>query len=217
MQIKCLIFDFDGTLVDTRKTIVASKQETMRRLQLPVLDEETCASTIGLSARGSFEKLYPSLSEDRIKECIVLSRKLFEEMKEEIPPVLFPGVRETLRSLYEAGYRLTIASSRNSVSLNEFLQKMEIETYFTYVLGGDDTAKLKPDPEPVLKTLEVFGYQPEEVLVVGDMPMDIAMGKGAQAKTCGVTYGNASRETLEEAGADYLIDEVNALCSLLNA
>ena len=74
--------------------------------------------------------------------------------------------------------------------------------------------KHKPDPEPVLMTLEKLNIDASETLVVGDMPVDILMGKGAGCTTCGVTYGNATREELVEAGADNIIDEFSALLLL---
>ena len=71
--------------------------------------------------------------------------------------------------------------------------------------------KAKPDPEPVLNTLSALGFKASETLVVGDMNVDILMGKNAGAKTCGVTYGNGTKEELEEAGADYIIDSFDEL------
>jgi phosphoglycolate phosphatase len=84
---------------------------------------------------------------------------------------------------------------------------MGIAPLISYVLGANSVTHAKPHPEPVLKTMADLGYAPGETLVVGDMPVDIQMGKGAGARTCGVTYGNASREALAEAGADILIDD----------
>jgi phosphoglycolate phosphatase len=121
--------------------------------------------------------------------------------------VLFPHVKETLAALYAKGYVLTVASSRSNQSLNEFLQEMGVAQYFSYVLGGDNVSKAKPDPEPVLKTLRELGYQADEALVVGDMPVDIRMGAGAGARTCGVSYGNSNRAELLAAGADSVIDD----------
>jgi phosphoglycolate phosphatase-like HAD superfamily hydrolase len=92
---------------------------------------------------------------------------------------------------------------------------MGVAEYFSYVIGADSVTHAKPNPEPVLKTLSDLGFRPEEALVVGDMPVDILMGKGAGAATCGVTYGNASREALTAAGADFIIDEFSQLKAIL--
>ena len=82
------------------------------------------------------------------------------------------------------------------------------------MLGADDVTKAKPDPEPVLLTLRKLGFSASRTLVVGDMPFDILMGRGAGAKTCGVTYGNSSREELQVSGADYVIDDFANLLDL---
>lgn len=215
MNIKLVIFDFDGTLCDTRAPIIAAKQEAMRIHGLPVLDEAACASTIGYTAKEGFFRLYPALSEEVADACVATYRRLFEEKKAEMPPTLFSGVAETLEKLLAKGIVVTIATARNQVSCHEMLEGLGIKKYFSYILCGESTQKLKPHPDAVLKTMADLGFAPEETLVIGDMPMDILMGKGAEAYACGVTYGNADRETLLEAGADVVIDAIGELIPLL--
>jgi phosphoglycolate phosphatase len=125
-------------------------------------------------------------------------------------------VKETLEWLYGRGYVLTVASSRHSSSLNAFLRDMGIAECFQYVLGADNVAKAKPDPEPVLQTMRDLGYKPAETLVVGDMPVDIFMGARAGASTVGVTYGNSNRPELMQARADYVLDHFSELKTVLN-
>ncbi len=209
MNIKLVIFDFDGTIADTRKAIVVAKQKTMEKLGLEVMGEETCASTIGLSAKKGFQATYPDLSEQKLDQCVTVYREIFDEIKEEYPPVLFPELSETLEWMKERGIVMTIATSRNNASLKEFLTSLDLEKYFSYALGGQDTEQLKPHPEPVQKTLRDLGFKAEETLVIGDMWMDIEMGKGAGTYTCGVTYGNSDRDTLIKAGADYVFDRIS--------
>ena len=88
--------------------------------------------------------------------------------------------------------------------------------YLSRVLGADGVTNAKPHPEPVLKTLSALGFSPEEAIVVGDMPVDILMGKGAGTRTCGVTYGNSCREDLSAAGADMIIDNFSELLNELS-
>ena len=215
MRIKFVLYDFDGTLADTRELIVAVKQETMQRLGLTVESEEVCASTIGLPLKESFIATYPSFSDDKINECVAAYRAVFNEMKNEKPPVLFPGVKKVLSEIKELNITQTIASSRNTDSLNDLLAKMDIAGYFPYVLGGSDTLLNKPHPEPVLKTLKDLSAAAEETLVVGDMPYDIEMGKRAGVYTCGVTYGNSDRGSLSAAGADIIIDNITELPDII--
>ncbi len=215
MNIKLAIFDFDGTLCDTRAPIIAAKQETMRIHGLPVLDEAACASTIGYTAKVGFLRLYPDLAEDVAEACTATYRRLFEEKKKTMPPVLFSGVADTLEALAASGITCTIATARNTESCHEMLEQLGIKKYFSYILCGESTKDLKPHPEAVLKTLEDLGYKPDEAIVIGDMPMDVLMGKSAHTYVCGVTYGNADRETLKAAGADFVIDEIGELMGII--
>ena len=217
MNIKLVIFDFDGTIADTREAIIAAKQETMKLLGLRIASDEECAATIGLSSQKAFQQSYPELSEEKIDLCVSTYRRLFEEKKLIMPPVLFANVKEVLEFLNEKGIVCTVATSRNGKSCREFLEQLGIAQYFSYVLCAEDTKRLKPDPEPVIKTLEDLSCRPEETLVIGDMPMDIEMGKKAGVYSCGVTYGNSTREKLFAAGADYVIDDIEEFRKLLFA
>ena len=215
-MIHLIILDFDGTLGDTRANIVLTMRQTQERLGYPLASEDEIAATIGLPLEEGFRQLLPGLSDDKTLECALTYRGIFEVNRKKLVPKLFPNVKKTLSSLRGKGYVLTVASSRMSKSLNGFLTDMGISEYITYVLGADNVTKAKPDPEPVLKTMSDLGFSPEETLVVGDMPVDILMGKSAGALTCGVTYGNSSREDLVASGADYVVDDFSAVLSVLN-
>lgn len=214
-MIHLIILDFDGTLGDTRANIVLTMRQTLQRLGYPVAEEGEIASTIGLPLEEGFRQLLPELPEDKVLECALTYRDIFEVNRKKLVPKLFPGVKETLSRLREKGYVLTVASSRSSSSLNGFLADMGIAGYVSYVLGADNVKMAKPHPEPVLRTMEDLGYSAAETLVVGDMPVDILMGKGAGTLTCGVTYGNSSREDLVASGADFIIDGIGALIDVL--
>jgi HAD superfamily hydrolase (TIGR01662 family) len=147
--------------------------------------------------------------------CVDTYRRIFNENNAAYTIPAFPNVLETLRLLSQKGYTLTIASSRSHRSLMEFVEGMDLQEVITYVLGADDVTQAKPNPEPVLNTLEKFGCAPDEALVVGDTWYDIEMGRRAGVRTCGVTYGNGSREELMNAGADFLIDDFGKLLKLV--
>ena len=214
-MIHLIILDFDGTLGDTRANIVLTMRQTLQRLGYPLAEEDEIASTIGLPLEEGFRQLLPELPEDKVLECALTYRDIFEVNRKKLVPKLFPGVKETLFRLREKGYVLTVASSRSSLSLNGFLGDMGIAGYVSYVLGADSVKMAKPHPEPVLRTMEDLGYTAAETLVVGDMPVDILMGKGAGTLTCGVTYGNSSREDLAASGADFIIDGIGSLIDVL--
>ena len=213
-DIQLIIFDFDGTLADTYELIIKTNQEAMRQMDYPVRDEETIRGTIGLPLEAGIRTLFPDLPEEAIPQWCATYRRVFDVYKTQYLPVLFPEVKETLEWLRDKGFVLTVASSRQSVSLNAFLRDLGILPCFRYVLGADNVARAKPDPEPVLKTLRDLGYRAENTLVVGDMPVDILMGARAGAGTVGVTYGNSCRADLLEAGADFVLDHFSELQGL---
>ncbi|MBP3257468.1 MAG: HAD family hydrolase [Bacteroidales bacterium] len=214
-MIKLLIFDFDGTLADTHELIIRTNQEAMRRMGFPVLEDEVISRTIGLPLEEGLKTMFPELTQEDLPAWVKTYRTIFDELKTKIIPRLFPHVKETLQALHAQGYVLTVASSRLSLSLNAFLRDMGIAPFFSYVLGADNVSLAKPDPEPVLKTLRDLHFRADEALVVGDMPVDILMGKRAGAFTCGVTNGNSDREALKEAGANHVLDDFGQLPSVI--
>lgn len=215
MDIRLVIFDFDGTLGDTRRNIVKTLQDTMVHEGMEVRGEAECAATIGIPLVDSFIKMFPELTREQAEHCAEVYLEIFEENKKTLIPEAFPHVCETLEKLAHKGIVLTVASSRRSASLHVLMKEMGIDRFVSYVLGADNVTKAKPDPEPVLKTLRELKVNADVTLVVGDMPVDMMMGAGAGAHTCAVTYGNASREQLEAAGAEYVIDDIAELPGLL--
>ncbi len=212
---KLVILDFDGTLADTRELIVRTNQEAQLRMGFPVSDRAAIVATIGIPLRESILALYPELPESEIPAWIDTYHEVFESLKGQMTPSLYPHVKQTLSSLSAAGTVFSVASSRGRTSLLDFLREMEIAPYISYVLGADDVKHPKPHPEPVLKTLEALSFDAGDALVVGDMPVDVMMGRAAGAGTCAVTYGNSCRSELLAAGAGKLIDDFAELFDLL--
>lgn len=214
MSIKLIIFDFDGTLGDTRWNIVVTMQDVMRELNLPLQDEHVCASTIGLPLKGCYAQMFPQLNADELDRCAEVHRRCFAENLKKITPMSFPQVKETLELLGNQGISLAIASSRTSESLRDLLGRMGIESLFSCIIGAQDIVHAKPDAEPVLKILDILGFMADETLMVGDMDVDILMGANAGTKTCGVTWGNATKDALNKAGADFIIDRMEELIEI---
>ena len=215
MNIRLIIFDFDGTLGDTRRNIVTTMQMTIAELGLPSRSNAECVSTIGLPLYGCFEALYPNTDKEIIQQCTDTYRRIFQENLQTIKPQTFPKVIETLTKLKEQGLALAIASSRSHASLVELTQDLGISHIISCLIGADDVKKAKPNPEPVLNILAALGYQARETLVVGDMNIDILMGVNAGTKTCGVTYGNGTKRELEEARADFIINSIDELTGII--
>lgn len=215
METKVIIFDFDGTLCDTRSNIIVAFRATMERLGLEMRDEATCGATIGLTLRDGFKSMYPALDDASIDNCVDTYRQIFAERRKELMPELFPGVKATLEELHRRGHRMTIASSRLTDSLLLFMRHHNIDNYFEYVVGSDSVTHHKPHPEPALKTLAELKIEPSEAIMVGDMPVDIAMAHNAEIRAVGVSFGNATHEELVEAEADWIIDDITKLLEII--
>ena len=207
-NIRIMILDFDGTLGDTAGVIVKTMQATIKELGLPSRSDEQCAAMIGLRLIEIPPVLFPECELDG-EYYASTYRRLFHDFNTDGAVELYPNVLETLVELKKRGIILTIASSRSKASLTEYVSALGLESVISFVLGADDVKDGKPAPEAVNRTLEKFGFLPEEALVVGDTTFDIQMGKAAGTRTCGVTYGNGSRESL--ADADRLIDNFREL------
>jgi phosphoglycolate phosphatase len=213
-RMKLIILDFDGTLADTRGLIVKTMQQTLDALGLEPRTDDQCAAMIGLPLKQAFTDLLP-MTDEMGEQCVETYRRIFNANNALYIIPTFPNVLETLHQLHEQGYILTIASSRSNRSLREFVNDMHLNEVIPYVLGAEDVVRAKPHPDPVLQTLETFNCKPEDALVVGDTWYDIEMGRRAGVRTCGVTYGNGSREELMRAGADYLIDDFGELMEII--
>lgn len=215
-MIQTLILDFDGTLGDSRKLIVKTMQQTLAAMQLPPCTEAQCAATIGLPLAEGFAALMP-MSEKTATTCANLYADVFFP-RNNLPGTVpaFPHVVESIHKLSERGILLTIASSRRTPSLENLLHEMGIRKYFRQLVSVLDVECAKPAPDMALKILNDTHSSPQQTLVVGDTSYDILMGSSAGCHTCGVTYGNGTHRQLQEAGAEFIIDDFSELFSILS-
>lgn len=207
------IFDFDGTLGDSRSLIVRTMMDTFDLLGIAKPTVEACIETIGLPLADCFI-VSAHLSNEEGEKCADVYRKIFRKnnVKGAVKP--FDGVIPTLSTLHKQGKTLAVASSRRHESLDGLIDSFGITSLFASIIGADDVVNAKPDPEPVNKILSELSFSPKETVVIGDAPYDIMMGKNAGATAVGVTYGNGKRMELQEAGADFLIDNFADLLTL---
>lgn len=207
---RIVIFDFDGTLGDTKKVILNTMQATIKELGLPERTDAECQTMIGLPLNAVPEALFPEVGITGEKYANTY-RRIFQSYNEEGAVKLFPHVMETLEELRGRRIMMTIASSRSHQTLAEYIENLGLRDTISYVLGAENVKHPKPASDPVDKTLMIFSLRPETCIVVGDTVYDIQMGKNAGCCTIGVSYGNNTREQLEEAGADYVIDDFQDL------
>ena len=200
------IFDFDGTIADTKPVILNTFHRTFDAEGLPQHTDEEIAATIGLPLMEAFPMLCP-MNAERAAECTDSYRRIFDDVNSEIGVPMFPHVADTLRAISAKGVTLTIATSRGYKSAADFIRGFRLDDIVQFIIAAEDVRHAKPDAEPVTKILNHYGMQPSDAIVVGDTRFDILMGRNAGCTTVGVTYGNGSRESLAEAGADFIVDD----------
>ena len=213
-MIRYIIFDFDGTLADTTQGIIRCTRATLEEMGLPVASDARIQATIGLPLRACFER-GTDVPEDRLDEAVATYRRLFDGIAVPVT-VLYDGVAQTLRTLRERGLKLAIATSRGHASLTMLLDKLGIREHFCELAATDAVARPKPAPDLALLLMERLGARPGETLVVGDTVFDVQMGRDAGCRTCGVTFGNQTREQIATAQPDRIIDNFPALLDLLD-
>ena len=214
-MIKCVIFDFDGTLADTAEGILRTEEAMLLEMGLPKPQEGEAQMRqgIGLALRDSL-RVGCQIEEARLDEAVTTYRRLFDEIAfDYIVP--FPGVKDTLEYLYDKGYQLGIATSRSRRTLEYLLRNMDIAKYFTYMTSVESTPNHKPAPDLALILLDQFKVKGNETLVVGDTIYDLQMAQAAGCRSCGVTFGNHTAAQLRSQSPDYLLSTFSALKSIL--
>lgn len=215
MKYRNIIFDFDGTLADTAELTVETMHRTNRAMNLPDKSDAECRAMIGYRLEEIPSILWPDIP-DLSERYAAVFREIYKSTKEDFKVRVYPGVHDTLTNLKLSGIKMAVASSRSKVSLMELCSELNIIDYFQMVVSGGDVKNGKPAPDPVNLVLATQEWDRTETLVVGDMNVDILMGKAAGTATCGVTYGNGSVSELRDAGADYLISDFSELCNTLD-
>ncbi len=198
-EIRLLVFDWDGTLMDSIATIVACTQAALADLGLEPPPEEKVRRVVGMGLRETIEELWPECdpeSLDRIRESY---RRHWQETFRD-RPILYPGVEAMLRSLADAGYLLAVATGKSRRGLDHAIAQTHLEGIF-HATRTVDEAPSKPHPKMLLDILDDLGAHPDEALVIGDTTYDLGMASNAGARAVGILSGTHTREDLEGAGA----------------
>ena len=212
MRPLAILFDLDGTLVDTLELLVGSARHafTNRAGRSPT-DAEWRAGIGTPLAR----QLAPYAADDADLAALVAGYRGYQGEHHDRLTTLYPGVRETVALLARGGHPLGVVTSKADVVAHRTLRHVGLAEAMPVVVGADSSTRHKPDPEPVHAALERLGYAPGEALFVGDSPYDVLAGRAAGAIAVGATWGFFAREQLEAAGADHCIADIAELPALV--
>ena len=211
MQIKLIIFDLDGTLVDTSGDITNALNYALKPYGLRDLTVEDTIKMVGEGITRLIEKL---LENERIQIRDTVIKRFLDYYSEHLIDfsTLYPHVRETLEKLND--YKKAVISNKREYLSTRLLDKLDLLKYFDLVVGSDTTSERKPSAIPVIYVFTKLGVNPDESIIVGDSNYDIEAGKKAGLKTVAVTYGYRERQYLIDA--DYIIDSMKDLLTLLD-
>lgn len=209
-KITTLLFDLDGTLIDTNDLIITTFLHTLEKYYPSKYTREDVLPFMGPTLQETFEGIDP----DRVEEMI-LDYRTYNLANHDLLVKEFVGVLETIQILQEKGFKLAIVSTKVYDTVLKGLKLTKMDAFFDIIVAMEHVSKVKPDPEPIFNALEQLGSTPEETIMVGDNYHDILAGKNAGTKTAGVAWSAKGREYIAKYEPDYILDNMKDLLTIL--
>jgi phosphoglycolate phosphatase len=209
-----IVFDWDGTLMDSAGAIVRAILAACRDLGLPEPTEERARYVIGLGLADALAHAVPELSEDAYPEMVARYRHHYLSSDHQL--VLFPGVFELIRALADSGRMLGVATGKSRVGLNRALEHSGLGPFFHTTRCADECFS-KPHPAMLHEIMEELGVAPERTLMVGDTTHDLDMASNAGVAGLAVSFGAHAPEALAQSRAVAVVDTPAALAAWLGA
>lgn len=200
-----IVFDWDGTLMDSTATIVDSIQAACADLGLPVPSREQASHVIGLSLMGAVQTVAPGLAEKDYEQLVERYRHHFLARDQDL--VLFEGARELLETLRVQGYQLAIATGKARRGLDRVLVQSGLGPLFHATRCADESFS-KPHPGMLLELMDQLLAEPERTLMIGDTTHDLLMAKSAGTHALAMTYGAHPRDQLAAEAPRALLDSM---------
>ncbi|MGI6732048.1 MAG: pyrophosphatase PpaX [Anaerovoracaceae bacterium] len=212
-KINTILFDFDGTIMNTNDIIIKSWQHTFLTVEGKERTLSEIVQTFGEPLHLTMERLLPQIPVD---EGVEIYRSFHRDHFHDLIQV-FPGVLETLEELQSSGYKIGLVTSRLWSSTSIGLDKYDMKKYFSAIVTHDDTDKHKPDPEPVNIALSKLDSKAQEAIMVGDTMFDILCAKNAGTKAALVGWAMAVSESEKkgENAPDYILEKVEDIFHII--
>lgn len=210
-MIKAVLFDLDGTLINTNELIIESFQHAFREHFKKEISREEVILTFGEPLRGAMLKY----DENNVDEMLSIFRKHNESRHDELAEE-YDGVYDGIIKLKEMGIKIALVTSKRKKMTERGLRLVRIYDLMDAVVTPEDTDKHKPFGEPAVKACEILGIVPSQAIMVGDSHNDILCGKDAGTLTCLVSYTALPLEKMMSYGPDFIIDNVMELVDICN-
>jgi phosphoglycolate phosphatase len=209
---RLLIFDWDGTLMDSEPHIVDCFQAAMADMGLEVLSRKTVSNIIGLGMEEAVDTLFPGRGVDFRTDFILAYRNHF--FAPDSSPPLYPGAAETVREVHEQGYLLAVATGKGRRGLDKVLAETGLGRYFHATRCAGET-RSKPDPCMLYEILEELGVAVEDSLMIGDTEYDLKMAANAGMDSLACTYGVHETARLLSYGPVGTLEDIRGLSDWL--
>lgn len=210
--VRLIVFDWDGTLMDSETQIVHSMFAAIADMQLAPRTADQCRNIIGLGLHEAIEALYPGRGNDVATRFVERYRHHWFGISQESD--LFPGARETLQLLKEAGFLLAVATGKGRVGLDKVLHHTGLEDLFTITRCADET-RSKPHPQMLEEILDELCVNAHQSLMVGDTEYDMGMAREAGVHPVAVSYGVHDRQRLMQHQPLVCLDTISELVDWL--
>lgn len=207
-MVRAVIFDIDGTLLDTGELIFSSFEHTLKTHGVTPVAREDIKERIGPPLFEIYESLAPHLNPADLVE----THRLFQIDNLHLSKP-FLNTLKTLETLKKMGIKIAAVTNRTSRSSIKTLQMAKIDHLFEIIISPEDVSHEKPDPEGIFLALKHMKIAPEEALMVGDTSADVGAGKAAEVKTVGITHGIRG-DSIKEYNPDFLIHNLSELLTL---
>ena len=211
-NIKHICFDLDGTLVDSKETILESTKAALDKLNIEYkIPEDVFNNMIGKHFADIFLEL--NINDVDFEEFISVYKALYFDFIDS--SYLYEGVKETLDFLKSKKIKVSLLTTKGQGQADKIIDHFKLTNSFDYIMGRRDGLAHKPSPEPLIYICKDLKVEPTETLMTGDTELDIQCGKNAGAKTCGVLYGYRTKDQIEKEKPDINISNLVELKNYL--
>jgi phosphoglycolate phosphatase len=213
-ELKAVLFDLDGTLIDSKRDIAASANITRQHYGFQPLPEDLIGTFVGLGIMVLLEKAVETKDPDRLREAHGIFKEHYRLHCVDFTRP-YAGTFEILESLKGRGIKLAVVSNKPQEFTDLILKRLDLWDFFDVVLGPEATLNKKPHPEPLLTAAGKLGAEPSETVMIGDSTVDIEAARAARMLVGVITHGYGTREILSAADPDWLVDSLQDFMDIL--
>ncbi len=211
-QLQTVLFDLDGTLIDSIRLILDSYHHTLTQHNLPARSDEEWLRGVGTPLQVQFSQWHDS---PEMLEAMIATYREFNLKHHDRMVTVYPGVVEAVRQIKSSGIQTGLVTSKNRQGAIRGLALVGLEALMDVMVCADEVSNPKPHPEPVEKAVALLGADPARTVYVGDSIHDMHSGRAAGVKTAAALWGPFGRSHLESAGPDYWLEKPEDLVGLV--